>query len=169
MFEWLNRKLLKWALKEQPLIPTEWPDDIWECVFLMAHIASEIKVEGPNLNHFDMELSLYTDNVDLLFHHVELMIKALENRADKPKLFSVRSREVSIVTVLDFCYSRKVGYRNLDDIREILIQKVAVVHYLFEDEGLKADELYYPYILKEFTFVMADVATVMEYLILHRK
>lgn len=162
LIQFIKEWFVRLFVGKAEFIPEVWSTDVWERAFQLADVSTDITIVGPEIEHLDYDLLLHNNTIDELCYRIEQYITCLEYQLDKPENFILRKHEPSPVTVLDFCYSSKVGYRSFPVILEILIQKMSVVHYLMESKSINETHPYYQYMRKHFTFIMTDVVTVFE-------
>lgn len=143
-------------------IPDTLPDDDWERMFLLAEIATSIKLPTLTGNHFDVTLATYTDNVNDLFSRLDTLIHCMRYEADVPSSWKVRRRDLIDITIVDYYYDVRAGYREPQDVLEIVLQKLSIIHYLYEHKFHDPVHNYSVYLRRNFSGVIGDVLSVLE-------
>ena len=155
------KRLKTWLLGDSVLLPKEWPVDSWERMFTMAHYAQDFKLGPLDINHYDYTVEVVSSNVDELFAQLENMITCIAHEADVPDGWNDRNRTKWIDPIPDYYYHVKPGYRQPQDVLEIVIEKVMVIYNLLESQEIYALHPYYSYMRREFNTVVSDILEVL--------
>lgn len=161
----MYKQLIRQLLGKSPFIPESWPEDLWECMFQMAHVATRVTVGPLGIQHCDIVLDLYTRSIDELYNRLESLIDCVRHLKDQPSPWELEVRTIEVVPMAEYFFNHKVGYREPQEVLEALIEKVAILHYLIETLSLDEQHLYHPYLIRRFGYIVQDVATVLEKLI----
>lgn len=157
----LLKRFKAWLLGNEVLLPKEWPEDVWERMFMMGHYAMELQLGPISIYHFDITIEVSTKDVDELFAHLEIMIRCLANSSDVPDGWNDRSRTKWIDPIPDYYYGIKPGYRSPQAVLDIVVEKVMVIHNLIESNEIIVIHPYYSYMRREFYTVVSDVIEVL--------
>lgn len=143
-------------------LPERLPDDDWERMFLLAEVATSIKLPQLGSKHFDVTLMTYTDTVNDLFFRLDTLYSCMRSETDTPNTWRARRRSMSEVTIVDYYYDVRSGYRAPQDVLELLLQKLSVIHYEYVDKYTDPLHSYSIYMRKNFSGVVSDVLSVLE-------
>ncbi|MNE89701.1 hypothetical protein D3C80_1871430 [compost metagenome] len=69
---------------------------------------------------------------------------------------------MSEITIVDYYYDVRSGYRAPQDVLELLLQKLSVIHYEYVDKYTDPLHSYSIYMRKNFSGVVSDVLSVLE-------
>lgn len=156
-------KFIYWLLGiDKVYLPEHYPEDDWERMFLLAEVATSIKLPTITDAHFDVSLITYTDNVNELFFRLDSLITCMTTGGDAPKSWRARRRDVIETTLADYYYDVRAGYRVPQTVLETLLQKLSVIHYLYDTKLGNPLETYSIYLRKNFSGVIRDVNEVLE-------
>jgi hypothetical protein len=137
------------------------PDDAWQRMFALAEKAKLLKLPDINISHFDVNLAVFSKNVDELFMRFEMMISCIEKEEDTPHWWDERGRTRYLDPLPDFYYEIKPGYRHPQKVLEMLLEKVEVIHNLLEVKKIDVNHQYYHYMRKEFYSIVSDTLEVL--------
>lgn len=143
-------------------IPGQVPDDEWEQLFILAEIATSIKLAPMNESHFNVSFPMFTDDVNELLFRLDLLTTCLDASCDVPKDWKVRRKELQEVSFLDYCYDVRSGYRHPQEVLELMLQKLSVIHYLLESRYPDSIDEYRLYIRRQFSGVMNDASLFLD-------
>lgn len=161
----MYKLLMRQLMGKAPFIPESWPEDLWECMFQMANVGAKVEAQPLSIVHQDRDLELYTRTIDELFNRLEILIECVTHTEDQPKPWELELREIEPMSMAEYFFNHKVGYRAPQEVLQALVQKVAVLHYLIESKSIDSDHVYHPYLIRRFGFIAQDVCTVLEALI----
>lgn len=155
------KRLKTWLLGEEVLLPTQWPEDAWDRMLMMAHYAQDFKLGPIGVHHYDTTVEVMSKNVDELFAQLETLIHCTANEEDVPDGWNDRDRTKWVDPLPDYYFSTKAGYRQPQDVLDIVIEKVMVIHNLLESHEIVVIHPYYSYMRREFYSVVCDVVEVL--------
>lgn len=138
-----------------------WPSDKLETLFILAELSTRLQLPTLSAEHYALEVITKSDSVEELFFRLELAIRCLREQSDPPSDWDPRSEYRLSRPFIEFIYSIKNGYREPVEIRRLLLEKIAVLHYLIESLTEEQFNLYYPYYLIEFGSVIDDAIDVL--------
>lgn len=143
-------------------MPDTLPDDDWERMFLLAEVATSIKLPTLRGDHFDVTLATYSDTVNDLFFRMDTLIQCMRTETDAPSSWKARRRDLTDVTIVDYYYDVRAGYREPQEVLELVLQKLSIIHYLYEDKFKDPFQVYSVYLRRNFSGVVGDVLSVLE-------
>jgi hypothetical protein len=143
-------------------LPERLPDDDWERMFLLAEVATSIKLPELGAKHFDVTMMTYTDTVNDLFFRLDTLYSCMHSETDTPTAWRARRRSMSEVTIVDYYYDVRSGYRSPQEVLALLLQKLSVIHYEYVDKYTDPLHSYSIYMRKNFSGVVSDVLSVLE-------
>lgn len=153
---------LKWLAGCEPVEPKiEFPDEAWEKMFTLATFCKGMSLGPIEIEHFDIKLELFSDTATELFIRMEMLIRCMQSFGDPPDVWSERRREVETISIVDYYFDTRHGYRSPQSVMDSLLQKVAVIHHLLEEKQLVKSHAYYPYMKREFFSIIADANAVL--------
>jgi hypothetical protein len=155
------KRLKTWLLGEEILLPKEWPVDSWDRMFTMAHYAQEFKLGELGVHHLDHTVEVVSSNVDELFAQLEILINCVAHEEDVPDGWNDRNRTKWIDPIPDYYYHVKHGYRQPQEVLEIVVEKALVIYNLIESQEITVIHPYYSYMRREFNGVVCDVLEVL--------
>lgn len=156
----LMEKIKVWFIK-----PDDWlwdNDDPWVRVFEVANSATTWQMPDMEVSHNDIVLSLYSDNADQLIQRLGMLYKNVRDNELSDYAYGERRRELKDIFINDYIYSEKVGYRSLQEVLELVLNKLAVIHNLFESVSMNEDHEYYQYMIREYKGIISDCLVVLE-------
>jgi hypothetical protein len=131
-------------------------------MFLLAEVATSIKLPTLGSSHFDITLMTYTDTVNDLFFRLDTLYACMVAESDTPSSWKARRRDLTEITIVDYYYDVRSGYREPQDVLAVLLQKLSVIHYQYEDKYQDPLHSYSIYMRKNFSGVISDVLSVLE-------
>lgn len=143
-------------------LPERLPDDDWERMFLLAEVATSIKLPELGAKHFDVTMMTYTDTVNDLFFRLDTLYSCMHSETDTPTSWRARRRSMAEVTIVDYYYDVRSGYRSPQEVLGLLLQKLSVIHYEYVDKYTDPLHSYSIYMRKNFSGVVSDVLSVLE-------
>ena len=154
------RWLEKW-LYTGLFIPPYLPDDRWERLFLIAELATRIKTPKLSAALFKKTLHVVSKTHVELHTAVDVFIKSLRTLDDKPNDWPYWSKEAEETSIVDFVYDDRTGYVDIQEVVDTLIQKVSIIHYLFEEHSMDEGHPYFHYMDMCFRKVASDLEEVL--------
>jgi len=143
-------------------LPDTLPEDDWERMFLLAEVATSIKLPELESKHYDVSLMTYTDSVNELFVRMDVLYQCMVEEKDAPSSWKARRRDLTEVTIVDYYYDLRLGYREPQEVLEILLQKLSVIHYQYENKYKDPLHSYAIYLRMNFSGVVSDVLSLLE-------
>lgn len=143
-------------------LPDDLPEDDWERMFLLAEVATSIKLPELGSKHYDVTLNAYTDSINDLFVRLDVLYQCMLTEGDAPSSWKARRRDLIEQSIVDYYYDLRLGYREPQEVLEILLQKLSVIHYQYEDKYKDPLHSYSIYMRKNFSGVVSDVLSVLE-------
>lgn len=150
-------------------IPDKVPEDEWEQLFILAEIATSIKLAPLSEEHFNLTFPMLTDDVNELLFRLDRLTTCLDTRADVPSDWKARRKELKEVSFLDYCYDVRSGYRDPQAVLEVMLQKLSVIHYLLESRYPESIDEYRLYIRRQFSGVVSDVSLFLDTCVVMRQ
>lgn len=157
------RRFIRWLFDIQDPPPEPLPDEPWERMFELAKRFEELVYGELTINHLDVAPPMYSDTLTQLFERLEFLILNVTDEEAILPGWKDRRREVLRVRMPDYLYSHKFGYRAIESVVRLLTEKIVIIHNLFEKEQLDEQHVLYPYLRREFTPVVKDTCTVLEF------
>lgn len=143
-------------------LPDLLPEDDWERMFLLAEVATSIKLPTLGSSHYDLTINTYTDSINDLLVRMDVLHQCMLTEGDAPSSWKARRRDLTEVCIVDYYYDLRLGYREPQEVLEILLQKLSVIHYQYEDKYKDPLHSYAIYLRKNFSGVVSDVLSVLE-------
>lgn len=161
----MYKQLILQLLGRVPFIPERWPEDPWERMFQMADCATKVRLGELTITHFDVMFSTYTQEIDELFYLLETLIEWVGRQDELPPTWEARRHTKYVRPMAEYLSSIKHGYRAPQSVLELLVQKVAILHYQLEQQGLDEKHLNHSYLVREFSFIVHDTNELLEAMI----
>lgn len=161
------KRFIHWLfdIREEPPLAVEEPlsDDPWERMFQLADVLRLAQLVDLDNTHLDVRPLMFSDNIAQLYERMEMIITSIQDEEAQHPTWKARRRELLAVPAPDYYYSSKFGYRHPQDVLAIMLEKIAIIHHLLETKAMDDQHVYHPYLKREFTAVVRDVCTILEF------
>lgn len=142
-------------------VPIVLPEDVWERMFILAESSKQLKLGPITVNHLDVVVETFTATVDELFMRIEVMIACITAEEDPPDWWKERDRTKYAELLPNFYFATKPGYRDPQQVLEMLVEKVEVIHHLLVTKEMDINHHYYHYMRKEFYSIISDTVEIL--------
>lgn len=158
------RRFVRWLFRLQdPPAPEPLPDDPWKRMFALSDKLKGLSFGEFNIFHLDVIKPFYSDDVDELFERMEFLILSMTDEDAILPGWKDRRRDPHDIRMPDYFYRDKRGYRAIDEVVALLTEKISIIHNNFDTMELNEGHILYPYLRREFTAVVKDVNTTLEF------
>ena len=158
----LKRLFRRW-FPEEVATPSEpvWPEEIWARMYAMADYARGLQIGELGIRYMDVEVEVTTSSMHQLFRRIETMLSCIDIQGDPPEWWGTRNRDKKLLSLAEFYFDRRNGYRSPQQVHDKLVEKVSVIHHLIESQDIDDRHLYYHYMKREFFQVVSDIVEVL--------
>lgn len=156
------KRFVNWLRGIRNDIQMELPSDTMQKLFIVNDQVRNITMGPLGVGHYDIIVDIRTVNIDELFMRLEVLINCLTTFENIPEHLDPFSRETTPTNLVEYFFDDKAGYRQPDEVLEILIEKVSIIHHQIEMESITDGHHYYHYMRKAFHAVFADTLELYE-------
>lgn len=158
------RRFVRWLFRLQdPPPPEPLPDDAWKRMFVLADRLKNKTFGEFNIFHLDVIPPFYSNNVDELFERMEFLILSITDEDAILPGWKDRRREAIGIRMPDYFFRVNRGYRPVGEVVALLLEKISIIHNKFDTMELNEGHILYPFLRREFTAVVTDTNTVLEF------